>query len=145
MQDIVRGLNAQVQEMKGNIRVFCRVRPLIAGETDTTETADGPSTKVLGFPSGMDTPHEISLMGREAIEVLSNTNQKGPETRHMFGFDRVFTPTSSQEDVFEEISGLVRSALDGYTILPTYHIRRCGAMLRAVQTKEEAGKHSPTS
>ena len=40
-QDLVRQLNAQVLELKGNIRVFCRVRPLIQGEGDRLQLTDG--------------------------------------------------------------------------------------------------------
>lgn len=39
--------------------------------------------------------------------------------KHSFKFDRVFIPDVSQEDVFEDISQLVQSALDGYKVIKT--------------------------
>ena len=75
----------------------------------------GSESSVLGFPTGMQTPHEISLRGQEALEVQSfdRTNFKVSEIRHTFGFDKMFAPAASQEEVFDEVSGLVRSALNG--------------------------------
>ena len=35
-----RRLHNQVQELKGNIRVFCRVRPFLPGEQTASNTAE---------------------------------------------------------------------------------------------------------
>lgn len=84
-------------ELKGNIRVFCRVRPFLAEDGSNTEG------KVISYPTSMD------ALGR-GIDLV----QSGQ--KHSFKFDRVFVPDVSQEDVFEDISQLVQSALDGYKV-----------------------------
>ncbi|KAF3325640.1 kinesin-5 isoform X2 [Carex littledalei] len=89
-------LHNTILELKGNIRVFCRVRPFI---TDGN-VYDGSA---ISFPTSTD------LVGR-GID-LANQTQK-----YSFAFDRVFGPDSSQQDVFVEISQLVQSALDGYKV-----------------------------
>jgi len=47
-------------------------------------------------------------------QSICGTKKAAP--KHEFAFDRVFTPSSSQEDVFGEISQLIQSALDGYNV-----------------------------
>ncbi|KAL8208989.1 hypothetical protein R6Q57_008401 [Mikania cordata] len=86
-----------ILELKGNIRVFCRVRPLILDDDVENET------KTISFPTTTE------AMGR-GIELLQHGQS------HPFMFDKVFTPQSSQEEVFVEISQLVQSALDGYKV-----------------------------
>ncbi|MCO5571610.1 hypothetical protein L7F22_025356 [Adiantum nelumboides] len=93
-------LHNTILELKGNIRVFCRVRPLLPGDEgyDTEEPA------VLQYPNSTE------LLGR-GIELVQAQGQK-----HAFTFDKVFGPEVRQEDVFVEISQLIQSALDGYKV-----------------------------
>ncbi|KAK7252230.1 hypothetical protein RIF29_36041 [Crotalaria pallida] len=89
-------LHNTILELKGNIRVFCRVRPLLP------EDSTG-SDMVVSYPTSAE------ALGR-GIELVQN-GQKYP-----FTFDKVFDHETSQQDVFVEISQLVQSALDGYKV-----------------------------
>ncbi|KAK4786957.1 hypothetical protein SAY86_010790 [Trapa natans] len=89
-------LHNTILELKGNIRVFCRVRPLLPGENSSEE-------KSISYPTAME------FLGR-GLELVQNGQ------KHSFTFDKVFMPEASQDDVFVEISQLVQSALDGYKV-----------------------------
>ncbi|KAF5472875.1 hypothetical protein F2P56_009543 [Juglans regia] len=91
-------LHNTILELKGNIRVFCRVRPLLPDDGVATETA------VIAYPTSTE------ALGR-GIDLMQSAGQKYP-----FTFDKVFTHEASQQDVFVEISQLVQSALDGYKV-----------------------------
>jgi len=100
-----RKLHNMVQELKGNIRVFCRVRPLLGEEVNKY------------------TSNHIVLSSEAALELVKNAETDavagGLHNKNMkyeFEFDRVFGPQASQQKVFEEISQLVQSALDGYNV-----------------------------
>jgi len=79
-------LHNTIQELKGNIRVFCRVRPPKDSQVATQTHDYGKVT-------------------------LNHANEN-----YTFGFDKVFGPASEQADVYDEVSGLVQSALDGYKV-----------------------------
>uniref|UniRef100_A0A8C7L0D2 Kinesin-like protein n=1 Tax=Oncorhynchus kisutch TaxID=8019 RepID=A0A8C7L0D2_ONCKI len=96
-----RELHNTIQELKGNIRVFCRVRPLQAGGQSDHIQLPAHDNKALTLAKT-----EESHIGR------SGDTQKS----YNFSFDRVFGPSIPQKDVFEEISLLVQSALDGYNV-----------------------------
>jgi kinesin family protein C1 len=94
----------QVQELKGNIRVMCRVRPVHDG-------VEGEVAK-LTYPDIDKESKELEILGKEEKSSLGTVTRKN----HAFTFDRVFGPESQNQDVFEEISQLVQSALDGYNV-----------------------------
>ncbi|KAK9806812.1 hypothetical protein WJX72_003588 [[Myrmecia] bisecta] len=81
-------------ELKGNIRVLCRVRPMTAQETGALKNHPAP----------------IYVRDTEAITLTEKTS------RHMFAFDRVFLPHEGQQDVFKEVGAAVASILEGYNV-----------------------------
>ncbi|XP_039624903.1 kinesin-like protein KIFC1 [Polypterus senegalus] len=99
-----RKLHNQILELKGNIRVFCRVRPLLSSDhADKIEHVQFPNNDEKSILLART---EESHIGRDGKDQL----------KYNFSFDRVFPPYSSQQEVFEEISLLVQSALDGYNV-----------------------------
>ncbi|KAI2713932.1 hypothetical protein CBS147311_3628 [Penicillium roqueforti] len=100
-----RKLHNQVQELKGNIRVFCRVRPSLKSEPTSDLT-------LMQYPDETDDGKEINILGPEERTSLGTVTRKN----NTFSFDRVFNPSTQNAEVFDEISQLVQSALDGYNV-----------------------------
>ena len=98
-----RKLHNQVQELKGNIRVFCRVRPTLDGDSNSAK---------INYPDEEADSKEVEVLGPEEKSSLGNITTR----KNAFAFDRVFGPKSQNQDVFGEISQLVQSALDGYNV-----------------------------
>lgn len=80
----------KILDIKGSIRVFCRVRPILL--TDRRRIHQPISTEL------------------EKIVVRSGGSRKE------FSFDKVFPQEASQEDVFVEVEPILRSALDGHNV-----------------------------
>ena len=102
-ESLRRKLHNQVQELKGNIRVFCRVRP-------TLSESDGEAK--MTFPDAEADARELLVQGPEQKSALGRVTT----ATNAFAFDKVFSPSSENAKVFEEISQLVQSALDGYNV-----------------------------
>lgn len=97
-----RKLHNQVQELKGNIRVFCRVRP-------SHNNGEAEETAKISFPDPEES-QEMEVRGPEETSSLGKVTTKN----YPFSFDRVFNPESNNAAIFDEISQLIQSALDGY-------------------------------
>lgn len=107
-------LHNEIQELKGNIRVFCRVRPLLKDELVNPQNDASELSSQFLFPVDPFAQSEnIEIV--QTLEPASGTTKPLVKT-YPFTFDKVFQPTTTQSHVFEEISQLVQSALDGYRV-----------------------------
>ncbi|KAG1659504.1 hypothetical protein FOA52_015346 [Chlamydomonas sp. UWO 241] len=93
MRDENRRLYNQVQDLKGAIRVFCRIRP--AGRTGEASAAC--------MEAGED--------GELAVHDAS-----APNGLRLYAFDKVFGEGVSQAEVYDDVQPLIRSVLDGYNV-----------------------------
>ncbi|CAI6005353.1 unnamed protein product [Closterium sp. NIES-64] len=92
MEKSMKDIRDRLMLSQGNIRVFCRVRPLSAKEGKMNLDA----MAVLIPKNNID--NKIAVKGHEGD----------------FKFDKVFSPDTTQTLIFKEIADLVISALDGY-------------------------------
>ncbi|CAG9329184.1 unnamed protein product [Blepharisma stoltei] len=86
-------LHNYIEDLKGKIRVFCRVRPMnemeLARNCSSTVTIRDDFTLFFEMKSGVV---------------------------KQFSFDSIFGPQSTQEEVFEDTKKLIQSAIDGYNV-----------------------------
>uniref|UniRef100_A0A2P2JHT8 Uncharacterized protein MANES_02G021900 n=2 Tax=Rhizophora mucronata TaxID=61149 RepID=A0A2P2JHT8_RHIMU len=91
-----RKLYNEVQDLKGNIRVYCRIRPFLPGQCKKQTT--------------------IEYIGDNGELVISNPSKQAKDSHRLFKFNKVFGPATTQEEVFVDTQPLIRSVLDGYNV-----------------------------
>ncbi|XP_067295928.1 uncharacterized protein [Pseudorasbora parva] len=81
-----------VEDMKGKIRVFCRIRPLTLAEQ--------------------------ARRGQAIVACLDDYSVilETPRGPREFQFDKIFNTECTQEEVFMESSGLIQCAIDGFNV-----------------------------
>ncbi|XP_026778733.3 kinesin-like protein KIF25 [Pangasianodon hypophthalmus] len=101
-----RQLHNTLIELRGNIRVHCRVRPILPFDhIQGSLSTNGPSSS------------EVVVQAVSDDSVLVNCAKPGiPVMNKMFEFERVHGPEDSQDAVFEEVKPLLTSLLDGYNV-----------------------------
>ncbi|KAL0453120.1 UNVERIFIED_CONTAM: Kinesin-like protein KIN-14L [Sesamum latifolium] len=88
-----RNLYNMVQDLKGNIRVYCRIRPVLNPEEQNA----------------------IDFIGENgSLVVIDPKHLK--DGKKFFQFNRVFGPTATQDEVYRDTQPLVRSVMDGYNV-----------------------------
>jgi hypothetical protein len=88
-----RQLQDALQELKGSIRVMCRVRP-----PNAAEAAEGAA---IAIPAD----------AAEHMVTLTNMGKQYP-----FAFDHVFASNTTQAAVFEEVEPVLDSVLGGFNV-----------------------------
>ena len=95
--------NNEYQEAKGNVRVFCRIRPPLQKEL---------AKKQINIEYRGD--NSLIIKGEKKTTYL---NRDGVHQNiEQFQFNRIFKQENTQEEVFEEVSPLIQSSLDGFNI-----------------------------
>ncbi|WZZ79857.1 hypothetical protein YC2023_100429 [Brassica napus] len=88
-------LQSNMSMITGSIRVYCRVRPFLPGQTSALTTVDHIEESTIS---------------------IATPSKYGKEGRKSFTFNKVFGPSASQEAVFADTQPLIRSVLDGYNV-----------------------------
>ncbi|KAJ1415519.1 P-loop containing nucleoside triphosphate hydrolase [Sesbania bispinosa] len=91
-----RVLYNQVQDLKGAIRVYCRVRPFLPGQSNGQSSVD--------------------YIGENGNIMILNPLKQGKDARRVFSFNKVFATSTTQEQIYADTQPLVRSVLDGYNV-----------------------------
>ncbi|KAM3396426.1 kinesin-like protein KIN-14F [Capsicum galapagoense] len=91
-----RFLYNQVQDLKGTIRVYCRVRPFLSGQPDMQSTVD--------------------YIGENGDIMIVNPRKQGKDARKIFTFNKVFGTKVTQQQIYVDTQPLVRSVLDGFNV-----------------------------
>lgn len=105
-----RTLHNCLQELKGNIRVFCRIRPRLEfEELDQIDMLLNTTLNENGKQHLL-----ITTDGDSTQEFYRGS--KGKLNNHEFQFDQVFDQSTSNMEIFSEISQLIQSGLDGYNV-----------------------------
>nr|XP_007160373.1 hypothetical protein PHAVU_002G316200g [Phaseolus vulgaris]ESW32367.1 hypothetical protein PHAVU_002G316200g [Phaseolus vulgaris] len=85
----------EIQELKGNIRVYCRIRPSVSGK--------------------MEKESIVEHVGENDL-VVANPSKEGKDAIRSFKFNRVFSSAATQAEVYYDIQDFTRSVLDGYDV-----------------------------
>jgi len=92
-----RKLHNKIVDLQGNIRVYCRIRPVLSHVV-----ASGQADIVVNVPFEGEIELHQSLTCRDQMDK--------------FEFDQVFRTSSTQQEVYAEVEPLIESSLDGYNV-----------------------------
>ncbi|NXO75995.1 KIF25 protein, partial [Sitta europaea] len=100
-----KALHNSLIELRGNIRVHCRIRPLL------------PLDAAEGSPDRQRNLSEKAAHAADDETVLVKCSRPGhASVNKTFQFERVYNDLESQDAVFADVAPLLTSLLDGYNV-----------------------------
>ncbi|XP_031549926.1 kinesin-like protein KIF25 isoform X2 [Actinia tenebrosa] len=100
-------LHNTLVEIRGNIRVHCRIRPLIVG-------IDSPDEASLGKP-GTPSEQVVNYVDEETLSYVS-IKSNGERIMQQKEFEHVYNDMDDQKKIFDDVKTLLTSLLDGYNV-----------------------------
>jgi len=122
---IRREMHAKLMQLMGNIRVFVRVRPALPGEAEEQAkrlAKHKRSRDVMEEESPFVYPQDNSLQDgtKNRLVVREPPKDRGGlkdrRKKWDYAFDQVFSPTSTQQDVWESAEPLIQCTVDGFNV-----------------------------
>mgnify|MGYP002260743635 CR=1 FL=1 len=90
-----KDLHNKLQELVGNLRVYCRIRPVVRGPEENI-------------------PVSVEAQGSDLIKVVDHDADRDRERR--YEFTHVYGQGSAQADGFRDTEPLMTSVLDGFNV-----------------------------
>lgn len=100
--DELKEANNDYQQIIGSIRVNVRVRPFISNDR-----LEDKRSSIIECESRND------LILKIPTEMLKSDNH---QQEYHFSFERIYPPTSTQDNLFTELSSLIQSSIDGHNV-----------------------------
>lgn len=95
-----RKLHGKLQDLKGNIRVFCRIR-------------NATSSDLVKYQIPQDINDESK---QDLLITKTNNNNNTNNATYRFLFDKIFPPEHTNDMIFDELSQLIQCSLDGTNV-----------------------------
>jgi len=123
LEEVRRRLQNEVLELKGNIRVFARVRPPVSVAGVENQKTKQPVVVFVpenaeDTEGGAGVKQTLRLVKPPTASSSSSSFSTSTQVKdfYSFSFDRVLGPSVTQADVFAEVAPLCQSAADGYRV-----------------------------
>ncbi|KAM6084498.1 kinesin-like protein KIF25 isoform 3-T3 [Theristicus caerulescens] len=103
-----RALHNSLVELRGNIRVHCRIRPLLPFDTAAGHSVSQDRQRNFS--------EKVAYAADEETVLVKCCRPGHASINKTFQFERVYSASESQDTVFADVAPLLTSLLDGYNV-----------------------------